>query len=297
MVARNSIRVTVVVENTAGGGNTRGEHGLAFWIEAGSSRVLFDTGQTPEVLLHNAECLGIALESADAVVLSHGHFDHTGGLGEVMKRTGGIPLFLHRGGFIQRFSRKEDGSIHEIGAPPPLDESFLEAHVSALTWTDAPVAVTDTIRVTGGVPRATDFEDTGGDFFLDSDCKTPDPIEDDQAVFFDTLLGTVVLLGCGHAGVVNTLRHVRELTDGRPIHAVIGGMHLVAASKRRMDRTVGALREMNMGVIAPLHCTGARAQARLASEFPGSWEPCHVGSRFKFPTAPVGSLKGHRKHP
>jgi len=292
-----STRVTVLVENTAFGRGTWGEHGLAFWIEveseddASSRRVLFDTGQTPEVLLHNAEILGIDLSSADAVVLSHGHYDHTGGLEEALRRlAGGAPLFLHPGSLAQRFSRQRDGSVQEIGMPPPLDQGFLKAHASSLVWTDQPVRITDGLQVTGPVPRATGYEDTGGDFYLDGSCRTADPIEDDQAVFFDTRLGTVVLLGCGHAGIVNTLHHVRELTGGRPIHAVIGGMHLVAASQDRLDRTVEALRELNVGLIAPAHCTGAPAQARLGSEFPDRWESCHVGSQFEFPAGSAAFL-------
>ena len=105
------INVTVLVENTAFGPGARGEHGLAFWIEAGSKGVLFDTGPGPDVLVHNAEHLGIDLASTDAVVLSHGHYDHTGGLMEVLKRAGKIPLFLHPGALIPRYSRKKDGTV------------------------------------------------------------------------------------------------------------------------------------------------------------------------------------------
>jgi 7,8-dihydropterin-6-yl-methyl-4-(beta-D-ribofuranosyl)aminobenzene 5'-phosphate synthase len=154
---------------------------LAFWIEvesegdANSKRVLFDTGQTPEVLLHNAELLGIDLSSADVVVLSHGHYDHTGGLREVLRQAGEVPLFLHPGSLAQRFSRQKDGSVQEIGMPPPLDQGFLGAHASSLVWTDQSVRVTDGLRVTGSVPRATDYEDTGGDFYLDGSAVPPIP--------------------------------------------------------------------------------------------------------------------------
>ena len=285
-----STRVTVLVENTAFGRDVQGEHGLAFWIEAGSKRVLFDTGQTPGVLLHNADCLGIDLASADAVALSHGHYDHTGGLETVLQRAGNIPLFLHPRALVQRFSRQKNGIIREIGAPLPLDQPFLRANTSDLSWTTEATPIAAGLWVTGQVPRATEYEDTGGDFYLDDACREPDPIEDDQAVFFDTPDGTVVLLGCGHAGVVNTLRHVQGLTEGRPIHAVLGGTHLVAASKERMDRTVEALRALDLALIVPAHCTGARALARIASEFQDSWEPCHVGTSFEFPAGSVNPL-------
>jgi len=278
----DAIKVTVLVENTAFGPGIRGEHGLAFWIEAGSRRVLFDTGPGPEVLVHNADYLGIDLASADAVVLSHGHYDHTGGLMEVLTRAGNIPVFLHPGALVRRYSQKKDGSVREIGAPAPLSESTLGGLSSALTWTPEPTTVVDGIRVTGRVPRWTEYEDTGGDFYLDETCSIPDPIEDDQSIFFDTVEGTVVLLGCCHAGIVNTLRYIQGMTGGRPIHAVLGGTHLIAASKGRMDQTVQELRDLKIALLAPAHCTGARAQARVATEFPDSWEPCHVGTRFEF---------------
>jgi len=277
-----STRVTVLVENTAFGAHVRGEHGLSFWIEAGPTRVLFDTGQTPEVLFHNAEWLGIDLETTDAIVLSHGHYDHTGGLEKVLNRTRAPRLFLHPRALARRYSRKNDGTVQEIGIPSALDRGFLRAHSSSLVWTDRSARVADELWVTGPVSRTTGYEDTGGDFFLDERCGTPDLIDDDQAVFFDTAQGSVVLLGCAHAGVVNTLHHVQELTEGRPIHAVIGGMHLVTAPQDRMGRTVEALRELDVGIIAPGHCTGARAQSRLGSEFPSRWEPCHVGAQFQF---------------
>jgi 7,8-dihydropterin-6-yl-methyl-4-(beta-D-ribofuranosyl)aminobenzene 5'-phosphate synthase len=284
-----SITVTVLVENTASGRGPRGEHGLALWIESGSRRVLFDTGQSSEVLLHNAEQLGIDLTVVDAVVLSHGHYDHSGGLRTVLERSGGSHLYLHPSALVRRFSRKEGGAVQEIGTPADLDEAFLRSHPGAVTGTSTATSISGFLKVSGTIPRATDFEDTGGDFYLDEACTEPDPIVDDQAVFFDTRDGTVVLLGCGHAGVVNTLTYVQELTGARPVHAVIGGMHLVNASPTRLSRTLETFRQLDIRLLAPAHCTGARAQALLGTELPDRWRPCPVGTSFEFLAVDAGT--------
>lgn len=275
------LRITILVENTAKGRGVRGEHGLAFWIEAGNRRILFDTGQTPDVLLHNADCLGIKLFSVDTVVLSHGHYDHTGGLAKLLGTETLTRLFLNPAALQRRYSRHRDGSTLDVGIPHDHNEQSLQRSAT-IAWTEQPTEILPGMHVTGEVPRDNDYEDTGGDFFLDESCAHPDPIIDDQAVYLDTTDGTVVLLGCAHAGVINTLEHIQDQTGGRPIHAVIGGMHLVHASPRRLDRTVEALRRFDLKLLAPGHCTGPQASARLWSEFSSIWQPCPVGTQFEF---------------
>ena len=281
----NTIRVTVLVENTAAGRDTLGEHGLAYWIETDTFRMLFDTGQTPQTLLHNAGQLKIDLASADAVVLSHGHFDHTGGLLGLVQQIDLPGLYLHPAALTRRFSRHHDGTVVDVGIPIQFDEPTLRQHVVSLNWTERPVQIGDGIWVTGPVPRVNDYEDTGGDFFLDRDCTRVDPITNDQAIFFPSRDGTVVVVGCAHAGVINTLQYVRQLTDDRPIHAVIGGMHLVHASDERLERTGEALRQLDVQLLAPAHCTGPMPTAWLWAQFPERWRTCRVGSRFDFVTA------------
>jgi 7,8-dihydropterin-6-yl-methyl-4-(beta-D-ribofuranosyl)aminobenzene 5'-phosphate synthase len=273
------MRVTVVVENTAQGAQLLGEHGLAYWLEWDEQRVLFDTGQG-RVLAHNAQELSVPLRQADAVILSHGHFDHSGGLGIVL-RSPRAALYLHPAAAEPKFARQQGSSPREIGMPS-ISRLAIAASGAPAIATTAPTKVLERLTVTGPIPRSTDFEDTGGPFFQDADCSRADPLVDDQAVFFETRDGLVVLLGCAHSGVVNTLRYVRNLTHNAPIHAVLGGMHLIEAAPERLARTIAEIRTLDIPLLAPAHCTGKTATAALWSAFPGRCTTCHVGRRFEF---------------
>jgi 7,8-dihydropterin-6-yl-methyl-4-(beta-D-ribofuranosyl)aminobenzene 5'-phosphate synthase len=280
-MARN--RITVLVENTAGGPNVLAEHGLSYWIEHNGRYILLDSGQGG-VLASNAYKLGVPLRKINALVLSHGHYDHTGGVAEALKSTQSVKVYAHPAAFARKFIRNSDGTAREIGMPYPSQEA-IRASRNQLIATDQPTVVFDGLTVTGPVPRLADFEDTGGPFFLDEACTRPDPLEDDQSVFFDTAEGTVVLLGCAHSGIINTLRYIRQLTDNRPIHAVIGGMHLVGASSHRIERTIEELKQIGVGRLAPAHCTGMPATVALWTAFPGICVACHVGKTFEFEVA------------
>lgn len=271
-----AIRVTVLVENTAAGRGLLSEHGLAFWIEAGSQRLLFDTGQGL-TLAHNARRLGIRLESVEVAVLSHGHHDHAGGLADVLKAATGAKVCAHPAAFHRKYVRRDDGTAQDAGIRPVVADAVRRL-AGELCWTDKPTQIGEGLWVTGEVPRLTDFENTGGRFFLDRACRQADALLDDQAVFFESSRGIVVLLGCAHAGVINTLRYVRELTGGKPIHAVMGGMHLVNATPERIDRTAEALGQLDVARLGPAHCTGADAAARLWYAFPGRCYSCSVGT-------------------
>jgi 7,8-dihydropterin-6-yl-methyl-4-(beta-D-ribofuranosyl)aminobenzene 5'-phosphate synthase len=277
------VRVTVLVENTAQGQGLLAEHGLAYWIECGGQRVLFDTGQGA-VLEHNAARLGIPLGLADAVVLSHGHYDHTGGLSHVLQTGRHCPIYLHPDAFAKKFTRDKNGTAREIGVPE-ASETAAWAHNSPLILTKEPTEIVPDLMVTGTVPRETAFEDTGGPFYLDARLQEPDPILDDQSLFFQAVEGTVVLLGCAHAGVINTLRYVQRLTGDQPIHAVLGGMHLGRASRERMAQTIDAFHQLNIARLGPAHCTGLAATAELWSALPGKCFPCNVGTVVEFETA------------
>lgn len=277
-------RVTVLVENTAGGRDVLAEHGLSYWIEHGGKRILLDAGQGG-VLASNAFKLKIPLYDLDALVLSHGHYDHTGGVAEALKNDRPVAIYAHPAAFTQKYARNSNGTARSIGMPYPSEKAVREIRNQWIA-TDQPTVVFDGLTVTGPVPRLTDFEDTGGPFFLDEACTQPDPLEDDQSVFFNTTEGTVVLLGCAHSGIINTLRYIRRWTDNRPIRAIVGGMHLVGASPRRIERTIEELKQIGVGQLAPAHCTGMPATVALWNAFSGRCRTCCAGTVFDFDTIP-----------
>lgn len=273
-------KVTIVVENTAGENGIVPEHEICFWIETGDSKVIFDTGQGG-VLFNNASVLGIPLDKVGHVVLSHGHYDHTGGLKALLPESGNPKVYAHSAAFLPKFACNLYGQSNSIGMPSSSLKS-IQTHAGEVVFTERPTQITEGLFVTGEIPRVTDFEDTGGPFFQDDRCTEPDPFPDDQALFFDTSEGTVVLVGCAHAGIVNTLLYIRQLTQGKPIHAVSGGMHLLSASHVRMERTIEFLNRLDPDILCPGHCTGNSAMAELWEAFPRKFIPCHAGRSFEF---------------
>ena len=274
------VTVTVLVDNMAGSRAVLGEWGAAFLIETDQHQILFDVG-AGQTLLGNARALGVNLARTEAIAISHEHGDHTEGLDSALSAVGSVDLFVHPAAFDTRYWRAGDRAApHTM----PLSRQQLSQRVRRLIETKGPTSIREGLMVTGEIPRVTDFEDTGvrESAFLDASMETPDPILDDQAVFFRVPEGLVIVLGCGHAGLVNTMRYVSELTGESRIFAIIGGTHLVSASPARMQRTVEALREFDVQKIMLSHCTGAQAFADLAKAFPGrsSWPAS--GTRIRF---------------
>lgn len=274
------LTVTILVENSVHGGGLLAEHGIAYHIRAGDDSILFDTGQS-SLVVENARRLHIDLSEVGAIALSHGHYDHTGGLSEVWKQTPTATLYAHPAFAARRFTRNPDGSTRDIG-PRPNTLEALQAHAAQIRHNTTPVEIGSGVFLTGEIPRETAYEDVGGPFTLDEAGHVPDPVVDDQAVFFEAESGIIVLLGCAHAGVVNSLRHIRQVTHGCPIHTVLGGMHLRNASPERLAQTVAELRELGVRWVGPAHCTGTTATATLWHEFPSAFAACSVGSRFLF---------------
>jgi 7,8-dihydropterin-6-yl-methyl-4-(beta-D-ribofuranosyl)aminobenzene 5'-phosphate synthase len=275
----NTLKITILVDNNAGNG-LLSEHGFSLWIDTGERRILLDTGQGGS-LLPNAEKLGIDLSRTDALVLSHGHYDHTGGVSRVLKAASEVEVFCHPSAVVPRY-----GS--DAGKPKPLDmqgecRRALDGLPSRrMHWIRNGRELFPGVGLTGYVPRNSTYEDTGGNFFLDPELSRPDPIDDDMAVWIRTREGVVVCVGCCHSGLINTLNQALALSGALRLRAVIGGFHLLNADESRIEKTVKALQTLSPELIVPCHCTGTRAVEALESAFRDRVIPGSSGRTFEF---------------
>ncbi|SFG71254.1 7,8-dihydropterin-6-yl-methyl-4-(beta-D-ribofuranosyl)aminobenzene 5'-phosphate synthase [Desulfotomaculum arcticum] len=266
----SSLRLTTLCENTAGMIGFTGEWGLSILIEYGDDTVLLDTGLT-DSLMRNTLAGGFNLSKVNKIVLSHGHTDHTGGLRlllQMLRKR--VEIYAHPDIWEKKYIRVNlpgGGSMHRfIGIPFCREE--LEALGASFVLNKEPVWLTENIVTTGEVPLTTQFEGVDNNMFVKTDSGfVPDALADDQGIIVKTEKGLVLLLGCAHRGLVNTMLHARNLTGIDDIYAVVGGTHLISAKNDQLNETVAAIKKFGVQKIGVSHCTGLAAAAVLAREF------------------------------
>lgn len=271
-----SIRITILCDNSVGPiSGTLGEHGFAALIEQrGGESLLFDTGQGL-TLLHNAARMKKELASVSRVAISHGHYDHTGGLMPLLQSSGRKEVFAHGGIFAARHRLKDRGESYPIGIP--FEKSAYEEAGAEFNLSAAFREISPGIMLTGEVPRVTVFETGDQGLYCDCAGQVVDSTPDDQSLVIETERGLVILLGCCHAGLVNTLEHITSQSGRSDVFAVIGGTHLGFCGQEQLDKSIAALKKSGISKLAVSHCTGFAASARLYREMPQEFQVAMVG--------------------
>jgi len=259
-----SVRIITLSENTAQL-DFLGEWGLSILVETESCKVLLDTGQSMSAV-HNADLMNIDLSTVDKVVLSHAHADHTGGLRHVLRRVGKpVEIIAHPDIWIPKYVRFGETNRY-VGLSSIIED--LESFGASFTLSRKPYKISDDIMTTGEIEMTTDYETIDDRLYAKKGGKViPDPLADDLALIVRTGQGLALITGCAHRGIINTVRHVRKLTGGEPIHTIIGGTHLYLSSKERIEKTARELKELGLQRLGVSHCTGFNASATLAREF------------------------------
>lgn len=272
------IQITCVVDNSVRPVSTLwGEHGLAFLIEMEGQRVLFDTGASGTVLMHNLCELEFPPASIAALALSHAHYDHTGGLEAFLRKRPGLPVYAHPDLLRERFSRRGQ-EAKSVGLR--LTEDALRRSAD-LRLSDAPQEIVPGVWTTGEIRDRPEPEGRAPHHWIrDGESWTPDPYRDDLALVLDSPAGLVLVCGCCHAGLLNTLLHVRRTFGQDPV-AILGGTHLISADEAHLRRIVQLLRPLGPPALYLNHCTGIAAYVALAHALGEPVHPCPAGTRIR----------------
>jgi 7,8-dihydropterin-6-yl-methyl-4-(beta-D-ribofuranosyl)aminobenzene 5'-phosphate synthase len=256
----SELKLTILCENRVTNPELIAEQGLAILVETPDDTVLFNTGQT-DTIIHNAQALGINLSSIHSVVLSHGHFDMVGGLPYLLKKVRSLKIYCHPNLFNKKFHLTDKGRV-EIGVR--WEKSELEDLGAKFILKTHPIEIIKDIWISGEIPRLTAYEyidETYQERVLES--YIHDEIHDDMTLIINTSHGLIILLGCGHAGPVNSIKYAMRTTGINKVHVVMGGMHLHKAPEEKIESIVYHLIRLNPDFIIPLHCCGFRSINKL----------------------------------
>jgi len=275
-------RITVLCENTVGARVGTGEHGFSAFIETEAGNYLFDTGNGFSIV-RNALLWRKDLTSIKKIFLSHGHYDHTGGLPDVLRIRGEVDVLAHPHIFQERIAvpkENEEGKRRFVGIP--YRREYLEFSGARFALEREFYEPDKGMFLTGEVPRKTPFEKPDPRLFARAgEDWVPDQFLDDQSLILDTSKGLVIIFGCAHSGMVNTINHIMEKTGRERIYALLGGTHLGFLTPEQLEESIEALKKLSVEWIGVSHCTGMKASMRLAGEFGDKFFYGHVGAIFE----------------
>jgi len=273
-------KLTILCENTAGSAlSVLGEHGFAVLIERGCQSFLFDTGQG-HTIVHNAACLKKDISRINKILLSHGHYDHTGGLMKVVKLAAPVDVYGHPAVFTKRYAAVKAGdktTYRSVGMPYLHAE--LEALGSKFVFNTSFTKIGRGLYLTGETPRTTLFEKDDRRLVVKKDGQyVQDSIPDDQSLVIESGRGLAVILGCAHSGIINTLNHIQSQLPGKTIHTVIGGTHMGFLSESQLEKTIEHLKQFDLKRIGVSHCTGLAPAMKLLQAFGNKFFFANAGS-------------------
>ena len=269
--------ITIVVDNR-GEDPLAGEHGFSALIEIGGKRVLFDTGEG-DALFHNADSMGVSLSGLDALVLSHGHYDHGGNIAKILSLNPSIQFFAHPQSVISRWSLHPGNPPKSIGLTEENRTSIMNLPPDRRHWSESASEIVPGVWVTGSIPRTNTYEDTGGPFFLDTAGKVPDLLPDDMALWVWNGESVTTICGCCHSGLRNTVDHITSRIGDAGISTIIGGLHLLYANRERLNKTVSFIDSTEVKRIFPSHCTGGTAVKLFREKISAEVVPGYSGLR------------------
>ncbi|MHA1505982.1 MAG: MBL fold metallo-hydrolase [Candidatus Asgardarchaeia archaeon] len=289
MAKAYSLKVIVLADDYAGYEmrGLLGQHGLSVYLEVKDShdkvwKLLLDTGQHGESIINNAHLLGLKLDEIGSIVLSHNHYDHTGGLLDIIKLREKVFVVAHPDVFKPSISIKGDNVRLDIGIPYTMEE--MRENGAKFLLLKSPLEVAPGVYFLGEIERDPDFfTPLKSNYTIEEGILKPHKLLDDTAVAVKVDgFGTVVVTGCSHSGIVNIVRKAEEVTKSE-VHAVIGGFHLLSAKKDFIEKTINALKDMGVKEVHTGHCTGLLAEYMFLSEYKDNFKKIHSGYTVKYP--------------
>ena len=272
------IAATILVDNRVRAQGLLAQHGFSLWLESPRRSILFDTGATSQVLEANAQALGVDLATATDIVLSHGHWDHGGGLSRAMDIAPSARVWIPRGALLPRWHRGDMG-LRDIALSHEVRERLVRSRDRWIEI-DAPTELEDGIWITGPVGGERPSWTHAG-LVRNEILGIPDDVPEEQALAVATSTGIVGLVGCAHFGLDNLERALTGMFPGRPLRGLVGGLHLESAPEGAFEGVLARRLPVPGSLMVPCHCSGPKAEGLVASMGLSGWEPGCVGKRIR----------------